>query len=94
MPRILDIFENPKIKSVRAITKISRNIDIEELLDRVPHVKLISTSKKKVVRFELKRASYLLLFPSRYVEVHAPDPGGIHDVLVAFRNEISKRALI
>lgn len=94
MPRIYDVFDVPKIKSVRAITKIHKTIDIREVLNRLPKVKSITTSNKSVVRFEVKRGGYLLLFPSGYIEVHAPDEGSVREVLVAFRDELFKSGLI
>lgn len=94
MPRIYDVFDVPKVKSVRAITKIHSKIDIIEVLNRIPKAKSVATSNKNVVRFEIRRGSYLLLFPTGYIEVHAPDDGGVREVLVAFRGELSKNGLI
>ncbi len=94
MPRIFDIFDAPKVKALRATTKIHKEIDLGEVLKRVPRVKSITTSNKDVVRFELKRGCYLLLFPMGYIEVHAPDEGGVREVLVAFRDELFKCGLI
>jgi len=82
IPRIYDVFDVPKVKSIRAITKIHGKIDLEEVLNRVPNVKSLTTSNKNVVRFEIRRGSYLLLFPTGYVEVHAPDEGAVREVLV------------
>ncbi|MFH1820928.1 MAG: hypothetical protein ABH852_00575 [Methanobacteriota archaeon] len=94
MPRLYDVFDVPNIKSVRATTKIHKSIDIGEVLSRVPKVKSITTSNKNVVRFEVKRGGYLLLFPTGYIEIHAADEGGVREVLVAFRDELSKSGLI
>ncbi len=77
MPRIYDVFDAPQIKSVRATTKIHKSLKLEDVLSRVPKAKSIMTSKKNVVRFEVKRGCYLLLFPSGYIEVHAADEGGV-----------------
>ncbi|KUO40781.1 MAG: hypothetical protein APZ16_02695 [Candidatus Hadarchaeum yellowstonense] len=94
MPRIYDIFEAPKIKSLRATSKINKNLDIAEVLKRLPRVKSISTSKKNVVRFTVKRGNYLLLFPNGYIEIHAADEGEIREILSAFREELFKAGLI
>lgn len=94
MPRIYDIFDAPKVKSLRATTKIHKDIDLKEVLSRVPKTKPITTSKKEVARFEIRRGCYLLLFPMGYIEVHAPDEGCVREVLVAFRDELAKSGLI
>ena len=94
MPRIYDIFDAPKVKALRATTKIHKDIDLREVLSRIPRARSITTSNKEVVRFEVKRGCYLLLFPMGYIEVHAPDEGGVREVLVAFRDELSKNGLI
>jgi len=94
MPRIYDIFDVPKVKSLRATTKIHKEVDLKEVLSRISKAKSIMTSNKEVVRFEVKRGCYLLLFPMGYIEVHAPDEGGVREVLVAFRNELAKCGLI
>ncbi|MGC8816524.1 MAG: hypothetical protein ACP5PX_01730 [Candidatus Hadarchaeum sp.] len=94
MPRIHDIFEVPKIKSVRAISKINKTLDITEVLKRLPNVKSITTSKKTVVKFTLKRGNYLLLFPNGYIEIHAAEEGAIREILSAFREELFKAGLI
>jgi len=94
MPRIYDVFDVPKIKSVRATTKIHKNINLGEVLNRIPNVKSITTSNKSVVRFAVKRGGYLLLFPNGYIEVHAADEGEVREVLLAFREELFKAGLI
>ena len=94
MPRIFDIFDVPKVKSLRATTKMHKDVDVDEVMKRVPKVKLITTSNRDVIRFEVKRGAYLLLFPMGYVEVHAPDEGGVREVLVTFRDELFKTGLI
>ena len=63
-------------------------------LERIPHTRKVITSDKEIVKFELGRGTYLLLFPSRYVEVHAPDEGSVREILLAFRNELFKNGLI
>lgn len=94
MPRSTDIFDIPKIKSLRAITKINKPVDITEVLKRLPNVKSITTSKKSVVKFTLRRGNYLLLFPNGYIEIHAAGEGAIREILAAFQEELSKAGLI
>lgn len=94
MPHLYNVFDMPKITSVRAITKLRSNIKFKEILERIPRTRKIRTSNKDVVKFELRRGVYLLLFPSNYVEIHAPDEGGMREVLLAFRDELFKNGLI
>lgn len=94
MPRLFNIFDMPKITSVRATTMLRSRINIREVLKLVPHTREVRTADKNTVKFELRRGAYLLLFPSGYVEVHAPNEGGIREVLVAFRDELFKHGLL
>ena len=94
MPRLFDVFDLPKIKSVRGTTTIHRHLAFGEVLRLIPNCKLIETSKKKVLKFEVRRGSYLLLFPTGYVEVYAPDEDGMRDVLLAFRDKLCEVKLI
>lgn len=94
MPRIYDVFDVPNVKSVRATTKIHRKLDVVEVANRVPRTRIVETSKKKVAKFEIRNGCYLLLFPTSYIEVHAPDEGGVREVLVTFRDELFKNGLI
>ena len=94
MPRLYNVFDVPKITSVRATTALRSKIDFDKILSRIPHVRKVRTSNKNVIKFELKRGSYLLLFPTNYIEVHAPDEGGAREVLVAFRDELFKNGLL
>ncbi|MBC7219624.1 MAG: hypothetical protein H5T49_05810 [Hadesarchaea archaeon] len=94
MPRIHDIFDVPKVKSIRATSKINKALNLEEVLKRLPNVKAITTSKKNVVKFTLRRGNYLLLFPNGYIEIHAAEEGSIREILSAFREELFKAGLI
>jgi len=94
MPRLYDVFEQVKMKSVRAVTKLKLPVDLKEMAVRLPRIKRVRTSNKNVIKFQLRRGCYLLLFPTGYVEVHAPDEGGVREVLVAFRDEMYKSGLL
>jgi hypothetical protein len=94
MPRLFDIFDVPKVKSLRATTKIRKKIAIEDISRSVPKTQLVETSKKKIIKFEVERGSYLLLFPTGYVEIHAPDEERMREVLLAFREELCRGNLL
>ncbi len=94
MPRLYNVFDVPKITSIRATTTLRSKIDFREILNRLPRVSKVRTSNKTVVKFELKRGSYLLLFPTNYVEIHAQDEGSAREVLLAFRDELFKNGLL
>ncbi len=94
MPRLYNIFDMPKLMSVRTATTLRSKVDLAEILKRIPRARKMKTSNKDIVKFELSRGTYLLLFPSRYVEVHAPDEGSVREVLLAFRDELFKNGLI
>ena len=94
MPRLYNVFDVPKMMSVRATTTLRSKIDFKAILDNLPKVSKVRTSNKTVAKFELKRGSYLLLFPTNYVEIYAPDEGGTREVLIAFRDELCKNGLL
>jgi len=94
MPRLYDVFEQVKIKSVRAVTKVRVPIELKKVLERLPKAKRIKTSNKTVAKFQLRRGCYLLLFPTGYIEVHAPDEGSVREILIAFRDEMYKGGLL
>lgn len=94
MPRLYNIFDMPKLMSVRTATTLRSKVDLAEILKRIPRARKMKTSNKEIVKFELSRGTYLLLFPSYYVEVHAPDEGRVREVLLAFRDELFKNGLI
>lgn len=84
----------PNIKAVRAVTSLRSKVDLKEVLKRVPRACKIKSANKDIAKFEIRRRTYLLLFPSGYIEVHAPDRGGVREVLVAFRDELYECGLI
>lgn len=94
MPRLFNIFDMPKITSVRATTMLRSRISMNEILRLVPRTRGVRTAGKSTVKFEVRKGAYLLLFPSGYTEVHAPNEEGIREVLVAFRDELFKRGLL
>ncbi len=94
MPRLYNVFDMPKLMSVRTATTLRSKVDLDKILKRVPHARKLKRSNKEVVKFEVRRGAYLLLFPSRYIEVHASDEGSVREVLLAFRDELFKSGLI
>ncbi|MFQ6130144.1 MAG: hypothetical protein ACE5OT_04995 [Candidatus Hadarchaeaceae archaeon] len=94
MPRLYNVFDMPKLTSVRATTALRSKVNLKEILEGIPRTRKVRTSNKEIVKFELSRGTYLLLFPSRYIEVHAPDEGSVREVLLAFRDELFKSGLI
>lgn len=94
MPRLFNVFDLPEIKSVRAATSLRQKIDLEKVWSKVDRVKKIRTSGKDVAKFVEGKGKYLLLFPSSYVQVHAPDEEGVREVLKSFRNELYEAGLL
>ena len=94
VPRLYNVFDIPDVKAVRAVTSLRSKVDLHEVLKCSPRVRKIKSANKDVVKFEIRRGSYLLLFPSGYIEVHAPDEGGVREVLIAFRDELYECGLI
>lgn len=94
MPRLYNIFEIPRIRSVRATTVLRLKINVKKILSNIRNTSQIQTANRKVIKFELKHGSYLLLFPSGYVEIHAPSEALIREVLISFRNELFQNGLI
>jgi len=93
MPHLYDVFEMPKIKALRAVTNLRFKLNIKEAM-KIPNIKTIRTANKDIVKFELRRGAYLLLFPGGYVEVHAPDEESMRSVLLAFREKLFEHGLI
>lgn len=94
MPRLYNVFDMPKLTSVRATTMLRSKVNLKEILEGIPRTRRVRTSNKEIVKFELSRGTYLLLFPSNYIEVHAPDEESVREVLLAFRDELFKSGLI
>lgn len=94
MPRLYNVFDMPKIKAIRATTMLRSRVSLVEVLKRVPNAREIKTADKDIVKFELRRGVYLLLFPSGYIEVHAPNEDEMREVLLAFRDKLFEHGLI
>ena len=94
MPHLYNVFEVPKIKAVRATTVLRSKVNLGEILKRISKASQVRSADKNIIKFELRRGVYLLLFPSGYIEVHAPDEGEMREVLVAFRDELFEHGLI
>ena len=94
MPHLYNVFEVPKIKAVRATTVLRSKVNVGEILKRISRASQVRSADKNIIKFELRRGVYLLLFPSGYIEVHAPDEGEMREVLVAFRDELFEHGLI
>lgn len=94
VPRLFDIFDYPEIKAVRATSSLRLRLDLEEVLDHAPRTHRTRTADKDVAKFEFGRGEYLLLFPSGYVQIHAPDEDRVRRVLKAFRDELYECGLI
>ena len=94
MPHLYNVFDMPKVKAVRVTTTLRSKVSVEEILKRIPRARQIRSADKNIVKFELRRGTYLLLFPSGYVEVHASNEGEVREVLIAFRDELFEHGLI
>jgi len=94
MPRLFNVFDMPKITSVRATTMLRSRVNVKEVLKLVSHTREVRTAGKSTVKFEVRKGAYLLLFPSGYTEVHAPSEEGVREVLIAFRDELFKHGLL
>jgi len=94
MPHLYNVFDMPKVKAVRVTTTLRSKVSVGEILKRIPRARQIRSADKNIVKFELRRGTYLLLFPSGYVEVHARDEGEVREVLIAFRDELFEHGLI
>ena len=94
MPKLYNVFDMPDVKAIRAATSLRSKVNLEDVLKRASNVRKVRSANKDVVKFEVRRKSYLLLFPSGYVEIHAPNDESIRAVLIAFRNELYECGLI
>lgn len=88
IPRLFNIFDIPEIKSVRAVSSLRKNVDLEEVRERINRARKVRTSGKDVVKFEIGKGQYLLLFPSGYVQIYAPDEEKVREILKSFRDEL------
>jgi len=94
MPRLYNIFDMPKVKAVRATTTLHPKVSAGEILKLISRASRIRSADKNIIKFEIRRGAYLLLFPSGYVEIHARDEGEMREVLIAFRDELFGHGLI
>jgi len=94
MPHLYNVFDMPKIKAVRATTVLRSKVNVGEISKLISRARQVRSADKNIIKFELRRGVYLLLFPSGYIEVHAPDEGEIREVLIAFRDELFEHGLI
>lgn len=94
MPRLFDVFDHPEVKSVRASTSIRLDVDLKEVRNRIGEARHIRTSGKDVVKYEEGRGKYVLIFPSGYIQIHAPTREGIRDLLKSLRNELYEVGLL
>lgn len=94
MPRLFNIFDIPEIKSVRAVSSLRKSLDLEKVWGKISKAKKVRTSGKDVVKFKQGKGRYLLLFPSGYVQIYAPDEEKVREVLKSFRNELYENGLL
>lgn len=94
IPRLFNVFDMPEIKSVRAVSSLRQERDLDEILSKLPGAKKVRTSGKEVVKFEEGKGKYLLLFPSGYIQIYAPSEDEVRDVLRSFRDALFDNGLI
>lgn len=94
MPRLFNVFDIPEVKSVRATSSLRKSLDLEEVRKEISKARKIRTSGKEVVKFEEGKGRYLLLFPSSYIQIHAPTEDGVRGILESFRNELHEVGLL
>ncbi len=94
IPRLFNIFDIPEIKSVRAVSSLRQEIDLEKIWSNVDRAKKIRTSGKEVIKFKEGKGHYLLLFPSGYIQIYAPNEEKVREILKTFRNELYESGLL
>lgn len=94
MPRLFNVFDLPEIKSVRAVSSLRQNVDLEKIWSQVNRARKIRTSGKDVAKFEVGKGQYLLLFPSGYVQIYAPSEDKVREVLKSFRDKLYETGLL
>ena len=94
MPRLFNVFDHFEIKSIRAVSSLRQEVDLSEVWNRVPRARKVRTSGKDVVKFEIGKGQYLLLFPSGYIQIYAPSEDKIREVLKLFRDELYGNGLL
>ncbi len=94
IPRLFNIFDMPEIKSVRAVSSLRQEINLEEVWGGVNKARKVRTSGKDVVKYEEGKGKYLLLFPSGYVQIYAPSEEEVREVLKSFRDVLYENGLL
>ena len=94
MPRLYNVFEMPEIKSVRAVTSLRQDIDLEKVWEQVPNARKIRTSGKEVAKYEIGKGQYLILFPTGYVQICAPSEERVRKILKSFRDELYDEGIL
>lgn len=94
IPRLFNVFDIPEIKSVRAVSSLRQEVDLEEIWRKVERAKKIRTSGKEVIKFKEGKGHYLLLFPSGYIQIYAPEEEKVRKILKTFRNELYENGLL
>lgn len=94
IPRLFNIFDMPEIKSVRAVSSLRQEINLEEVWGEVNKARKVRTSGKDVVKYEEGKGKYLLLFPSGYVQIYAPSEEEVREVLKSFRDALYENGFL
>ncbi len=94
IPRLFNIFDMPEIKSVRAVSSLRQEINLEKVWGGVSKARKVRTSGKDVVKYEEGKGKYLLLFPSGYVQIYAPSKEEVREVLKSFRDALYETGLL
>jgi len=94
MPRLFNVFDIPETKSIRAVSSLRKKIDLEKVWNRINRARKISTSGKEVAKYEVGKGQYLMLFPSGYLQIFAPNEEGVRKVLENFRDELYGAGLL
>ncbi len=94
VPRLFNVFDHPEIKSIRAASSLRQDVNLEKVMNEIKRAKKIRTSGKDVVKFEIGKGHYLLLFPSGYIQISAPSEEKVREVLESFRDELHEKGLL
>ncbi len=94
IPRLFNIFDMPEIKSVRAVSSLRQDVNLEEVWGGINKARKVRTSGKDVVKFEEGKGKYLLLFPSGYVQIYAPSEEEVREVLKSFRDDLYENGFL
>ncbi|KXB04414.1 hypothetical protein AKJ50_02435 [candidate division MSBL1 archaeon SCGC-AAA382A13] len=94
IPRLFNVFDIPETKSIRAVSSLRPDISLESIWNKVSRARKVRTSGKDVVKFEEGKGQYLLLFPSGYVQIYAPNEEKIRSTLKSFRDELYEAGLL